>query len=74
MEDQYVIRMPRKTVELCRQWLKIHASKRESDMGMSNKVLTGKATPKGKPQAPSKGPGQTAKITTPRNKGGKGGC
>lgn len=43
-------------------------------MGMSNKIITGKATPKGKPTIKS-GASQTAKIVTPKRHGtsGKGG-
>ena len=42
-------------------------------MAMSQKIMTGKATPKGKPTV-GKGPSQKAPITTPKHKGGKGGC
>lgn len=42
-------------------------------MSVANKIRTGKSTPQGKPTA-GKGPSQTAKITTPKAKGGKGGC
>lgn len=42
-------------------------------MGVSGKIRTGAATVKGKPQSPSKGPSQTDKVTTPKQKGAKGG-
>lgn len=41
-------------------------------MAISDKIRTGKSTPRGKPVAKS-GPSQTAKIVTPKQKGAKGG-
>lgn len=38
-------------------------------MGISQKIVTGKATTKGKPTAPTKGATQKEKITTPKMKG-----
>lgn len=40
-------------------------------MGMSNKIMTGKATPQGKPTC-KPGPSQKASIVTPKSKGTTG--
>lgn len=40
-------------------------------MGVSRKIITGKASPKGKPEDKA-GPSQTAKIVTPKSKGEPG--